>query len=455
MIFNQFSFIFLFLPLVLLVFFFPGIRSLRSHVLLAASFIFYGLSGLEHAIILLAEIIWIFIIIKSNKIVGNKKLLILAIAPPFVALFYYKYLTFFISQIIDINSNNGSFSLFSDITLPAGISFFTYQIASIAIDRYRDRCPKMPPLRLLGCYISFFPQLVAGPILRFQDVVKSLENLYAFRLSGPLIARAIGFVTLGFAAKVLLADTLNNYLEPLITEPDNLSIISGLYVIIAYSFQIYFDFYGYSLIAIGLGSLFGFRFPDNFKRPYQALNPRDFWRRWHITLSSWIRDYLYLPLGGNQAYVRNILFTFALCGLWHGANWTFIIWGLYHASLVISYHYLKQWWDKIPRIIQCGITFTLVSLGWILFLFDFGRLKKFLFCLLNPVSLSGNNPNFEMWLFVAVSAAVCFGIRIEPFAENNRGGLIKTIGRNGMFALLFILVLFFIERSKTFIYFRF
>lgn len=457
MIFNQFAFLFIFLPTALIAFNAPRCESARPYVLIAASFIFYGYSGIEHAIVLACGVLWIYGVSCPANAVGSRVRLVIAVAPPLLALFYYKYLGFFIREVIGIDAGSSSetFDLFANILLPAGISFFTFQLVSFAVDRYRGDIGKAPSLRDFALYISFFPQLVAGPILRFRQVADALAGLQTFRLPMARTSTAIAYVCLGLAAKVLIADTLNNYQAPLVAEPGAISSLGGLYVVFAYSFQIYFDFYGYSLIAIGLGTLFGFDFPKNFDRPYAALNPREFWRRWHMTLSYWIRDYLYMPLGGNRSYVRNILIVFAVCGLWHGAGWTFIVWGLYHGALVVAYHVAAPAWDRVPRLVQRAATFTLVSIGWILFLFDFRGVRDFALSLagLNPATAA--DPSLEMWIGLLVAALVCFRVDFEAIAENLSASPARSALRTTGFAFLFVATLMFLDRSQTFIYFRF
>lgn len=456
MIFNQFAFLFLFLPVVTAVYFMPGMARQRAMILIVASFVFYSISGLVHATVLAIDILWVYAMIHSPRIFNSKIRLALAITPPFLALFYYKYLGFFLEQVLGLRLGGDSFQLFANVVLPAGISFFTFQLASVAIDRYRGDIPELPTLRHFIVYICLFPQLVAGPIIRLTQIAQNLANLERFRPDANVIAKVIGYVTLGLAVKVLIADTLDGYLTPLEANPLQLSSTAAVYVISAYSFQIYFDFYGYSLIAIGLGALFGFHFPDNFLRPYSALNPRDFWRRWHVTLSFWIRDYLYFPIGGNASYIRNILIVFAVCGLWHGAGWNFIVWGLFHGVLVTLYHRQRAAWNALPEVVQWAMTFTLVSVGWTLFLFDLPTTVAFLKQLVglgNAVSVA--DPSAEMWIMVLVSAVVCFGVKLEPLAENVLHSRGAAMIRNVAFAVAFILTLVFLDRSQTFVYFRF
>ena len=457
MIFNEFSFIFGFLPIVLAVFFMPGLKRIRAYTLIVFSFMFYGLAGIEHAIVLGAEIIWVYAITSQRKFRDSKYLLTAVVLPVALALVYYKYLGFLFGSILDLQtiSERETFSLFLDVALPAGISFFTFQLISYAIDLYRGDIKEIPSFSHFAAYISFFPQLVAGPILRYRDVAVPLWHLEQYDIDLNNAARGIGYICLGLGAKVLLADTLGHYISGYRNDPENLTQLASLYTLFAYSFQIYFDFYGYSLIAIGLGALFGFNFPANFKLPYEALNPREFWRRWHITLSFWIRDYLYIPLGGNKAYIRNIIIVMALCGLWHGAGWTFIIWGLYHAAMVIAYHVWQDYWDKWPILLQQAVTFLLVSLGWILFLFDFNGVQAFFSSMIGLNQAHQASPTIEMWIALFVATLVCFTVRFEKLADNNFSHVWSKALTNIGFAVLFVGVLLFLNRSETFIYFRF
>ena len=457
MIFNQFEFIFLFMPVVLALFFVPLLRGVRREILLLASLFFYGVSGLEHLFMLASGMCWIYVWTRSDKIVANGIRLTVAIAPPALALFYYKYTTFFIRDVLGLSQHDlpQAFDLFHNVVLPAGISFFTFELISYAIDRYRGEIKAPVPFRTFALFISFFPHLVAGPILRFHQMAKPIAALREFRLQRSEATRAVGYIILGLAAKVLLADTLNTYLKPFVRSPGDLDIASSLYVLFGYSFQIYFDFYGYSLIALGLALLFGFVFPTNFLRPYGALNPRDFWRRWHVTLSSWLRDYLYIPLGGNQRYRRNILIVFAACGLWHGAGWTFIVWGLYHAVLIIGYIAMRPMWDRVPAILQIAVTFILVSLGWSLFQFDFAHASLFFASLAGLGTGAVPPPTLEMWLAVAAGFAITYGLHIEAVVDRIDRGLGSAISYGIQLALLASLVLMFIDRSEGFIYFRF
>jgi alginate O-acetyltransferase complex protein AlgI len=457
MLFNDFRFLFVFLPIVLALFFVPGVGRLRGVMLLVASLGFYASSGVEHAVVLCLCIVWVFAVTFTRRFAGNRALLALAVAGPAAALFYYKYLAFVVRDVLGIAAgvDPAMFSLFGSIVLPAGISFFTFELVSYAVDRYRGQIPERPGFVRFALFVSFFPHLIAGPILRYRDVAGSLVALPVFRLATADASAGIAYITLGLASKVLIADSLHNALAPMVAKPDALGVVAGAYVLFAYSFQIYFDFYGYSLVAIGLARLFGFRFPANFDRPYESPNPQAFWRRWNITLSYWIRDYLYRPLGGNERYARNILIVFALCGLWHGAGWTFVIWGLYHAALVILYKATARWWDLPPLLVQRALTFVLATLGWMLFLFDFHGIQAFARSLVGLGSGAVAGPDIAEWLLLLGAAAACFGLRFEAMAERLDVTGLMTYARTAAFSALFVAMLLFIDRSQTFIYFRF
>lgn len=451
MIFNQLEFLLLFLPVVVALF--VALPNWRCEMLIFASFIFYGISGVDHAAILLFVSTWTWVLCRTDAIVGNRSRLVVAILPAVLALAFYKYLGFMLETVgFTKEQAHSAFSLFGNIVLPAGISFFTFHLVAYAIDRYRRTLPIAPSYKDFLLFMSFFPHLVAGPILRFADVAGSLRSLPTYRISGDATARFLGHLATGLALKVLIADTLGAYISRLTSNLDAVGAAAGAFIVFAYSFQIYFDFFGYSLIAIGLGALFGFTFPRNFDDPYKSLDIREFWRRWHMTLSFWIRDYLYLPLGGNRAYVRNILIVFAVCGLWHGAGWNFVAWGLAHGILVAGYHYGRKFWDALPAPLRMAATFTIVSLLWLLFLFDFSKLSRFL-AAIGANGFSGVHVTAEMWVMLAFAGGVCFIPRLQPLLDNRLTGM--PVARNVFLGAMMVISLVFMDRSDTFIYFRF
>ncbi|MEE2746635.1 MAG: MBOAT family O-acyltransferase, partial [Pseudomonadota bacterium] len=388
---------------------------------------------------------------------ANKLLLTATIIVPIVALLYFKYLGFILTDVFHIESGSSQtrFDLFSNIVLPAGISFFTFQLIAYTIDKFRGNITDTPTFLSFALYISFFPQLIAGPIIRFNEIKETLFNITSIKFTSADTSSAIGHIVVGLALKVLIADTLFEALKPLIDEQNSVTPIGMLYVIFAYSFQIYFDFFGYSLIAIGLGRLFGFTFPINFFRPYSAPNPREFWRRWHTTLSYWIRDYLYIPLGGNKHYTRNILVIFIVMGIWHGAGWNFVMWGVFHGLLVILYNQTRNLWDNLPVVVQVSTNFLLVSVAWLFFLFDFGELQDFFSKISVNPNINQVHPSMFGWVVLVVAAIVCFGIRLESTTINNSPSMTINVIRNFFLGLLLVGCLALIDRSQTFIYFRF
>ena len=453
MIFNSLIFLFAFLPVVLVLglWIFPG--NWRAAFLTGASFVFYAYAGVFYAVLFAATLAWVYLVTLGSA-QGSRWRLAAAIVPPLVLLIYYKYSGFLLHPIFRAAASDESFSLFQNVALPAGISFYTFTLIAFAVDRYRGTIPAQPRFWDVCLYISFFPHLVAGPILRYAPVRAALEHLPKFRLNAADALQGLGYVVVGLAAKVLVADTLANAIAPFVETPSDLSPSGAAFVLLGYSFQIYFDFYGYSLAAIGLAKFFGFDFPANFLRPYESANPREFWRRWHVTLSFWIRDYVYLPLGGNTHYTRNIILTFALCGLWHGAGWNFMVWGLYHGALVVGYRAVRPTWDALPSLLQVFITFALVTLGWSLFLYDFSGASE----LMQSLAGFGGTvaPPAMQWSLVAAAVLICFSVDAERLAGSiDLAGWRPAAVRGAWLAALSMAILLFLDRSHTFIYFRF
>src|SRR5262245_34069120 len=240
-----------------------------------------------------------------------------------------------------------------DVVLPIGISFYTFHTIIYIVDSYRGIIRPTRNLFEFSAYVSLFSQLVAGPIVRFRQIEEDLESLgQASR--GRWLGRGISFFIVGLVEKVVIADSLAAFVDPGLANAAALGSLATWMVMLAYTFQLYFDFAGYSDMAIGLGYMFGLRIPVNFLSPYKAKNPSDFWRRWHISLSTCMRDYLYIPFGGNTGgtlrVARSLMLTMLIGGLWHGANWTFVVWGAYHGVLLIAYRQWGSYWDRLPQL---------------------------------------------------------------------------------------------------------
>jgi alginate O-acetyltransferase complex protein AlgI len=257
-----------------------------------------------------------------------------------------------------------------NIILPIGISFYTFHTITYIVDTYRRVIRPTRNFFEFSCYVSLFSQLVAGPIVRFRQIEKDLESIdHADRASS--LAEGCSYLAIGMIEKVIVADSLASAIDPALRNYQNLSSLGVWLCALGYAYQLYFDFSGYSTMAIGLGRMFGLRLPQNFNSPYKAVNPSDFWTRWHISLSTVLRDYLYIPLGGNRCsrsrQFGNLMITMLLGGLWHGANWTFVFWGGYHGALLVLYRLVKREWDAMPAWLARCVTFLAVLIGWIFF----------------------------------------------------------------------------------------
>src|SRR5256885_2500429 len=261
----------------------------------------------------------------------------------------------------------------TEIILPVGISFYTFHTITYIVDAYRRTITPTRNFFEFSCYVSLFSQLVAGPIVRFSQIERDLENIdRGDRRAGWALGWS--FFTIGMVKKVLIADTIAAAINPALADVTTLSTSSAWLCLLGYAYQIYFDFSGYSDMAVGLGHLFGLRIPQNFNSPYRALDIADFWRRWHISLSTCLRDYLYIPLGGNRGgrwrVYRNLMITMLLGGLWHGASWTFVVWGGYHGLLLVLYQAGRGSWDRLPTSARRTATFGLVVVGRVFFRSD-------------------------------------------------------------------------------------
>jgi alginate O-acetyltransferase complex protein AlgI len=257
--------------------------------------------------------------------------------------------------------------IYLNVILPVGISFYTFHTISYIVDSYRGTIRPTRNFFEFAAYVSLFSQLVAGPIVRFRQIEEDLENIGSARPS-RWFAKGVSFFAIGMVEKVVIADSCASFVDPMLADYANLSTGGAWLAMLGYTYQLYFDFCGYSDMAVGLGYLFGLRIPQNFNSPYKALDPSDFWRRWHISLSTCLRDYVYIPLGGNRGHAyRNLLLTMLIGGLWHGANWTFVVWGAYHGLLLVAYKRLGDAWDRLPAVFRQVSMFVAVLIGWVFF----------------------------------------------------------------------------------------
>ncbi len=370
MLFSSMTFIFVFLPLVLLLYFISPNIKIKNTILCVFSIIFYAWGEPVYIFLMLFTIISNFFLTlkmdKAKKKNIRKNYLKLIIVIDLLVLFFFKYSNFLIDNINNIfNISIKSLNL----ALPIGISFYTFQTLSYVIDVYRKDTKVQKNIINFATYVSLFPQLVAGPIVRYQTIADELENRKS-TLDG--VISGIQRFSIGLGKKVIIANSVALAAD---TIYNNISIYgTGMlwFAILCYTLQIYFDFSGYSDMAIGLGKIFGFNFLENFNYPYISDSITEFWRRWHMSLSSWFKDYVYIPLGGNRVskakWYRNIFIVWLLTGLWHGANWNYIMWGLYYGViLVIEKQFLLNFLEKLPKLIRHLYSIFLFMLGWTIF----------------------------------------------------------------------------------------
>ena len=476
MVFSSAIFLTLFLPIVLGLYFLAQ-EKLRNYVLLIASLFFYAW-GEPKAVWLMVGLIvisWgIAHLIEKQCLHLKKTWLTLGIVLNLGALFFYKYLMFVLgSTNIVLENLNFAPVTVPQIALPIGISFYIFQILSYLIDVYRGEIKAQKNIFTLATYVSLFPQLIAGPIVRYQTIEEDLQNR---KTNLDNVFLGLRRFVIGLAKKVLIADQMARIAD--IVFDGSIAAVPCLFAwvgAVAYALQIFFDFSGYSDMAIGLGRIFNFRFLENFNYPYCARSIKDFWRRWHISLSTWFKDYLYIPLGGNRkGKVRtfvNMYIVFALCGLWHGATWNFVVWGLYHGSgLVLERLALDKMITKVEgwkvfnfsygKILTNLYVLLFVLVGWVFFRAeDLSAAVKFLKIMFSGSTAPLNGfyaaTNFltysNLWaaLLGILFAYPIFGAKYERF----RYSKLETV----LVFLLFLITYIFAMTStfSPFIYFRF
>jgi D-alanyl-lipoteichoic acid acyltransferase DltB (MBOAT superfamily) len=382
----------------------------------------------------------------------------LGIAGALSLLAYFKYAEFLASHTSALLATITSTGLPSlkelahGILLPAGISFYTFESVSYMVDVYRGTIPpERNPLRY-AFFISFFPHLIAGPIVRYGQLRPQLERLYRF---DPELARAgLLLFSIGLAKKVLLADRIAFRINPLLVDPSQLGLIESWAVMLGYGFQIYFDFSAYTDMALGLARMLGIELPWNFDRPYRAADPREFWRRWHVTLSSWLRDYLYIPLGGNRkGELRrdaNLFATMGLGGLWHGASLNFVVWGLWHGLLLSGQRRLQRVPFRPPPGAAVVLTFLLVTVGWVFFRLRAGGDILSMLAALGGLHGAGESvPGLVP--FLLVSGILVWGRPEEWRLELREWGRARVVALGVLTAVAIV----FVNDTQKFIYFQF
>lgn len=378
MIFPSYIFIFIFLPLVLIIWLSPIPLKIRLIVLTLASYIFYAWWDYRFVSLLIISTLIDFYcgaaIYSSHDKRTKKNYLIVSIASNLTILGFFKYFDFFIRSGADLLSSLGFTTdpILLNLILPLGISFYTFQSMSYSLDIYRGDAKPAPSFYSFAAYVSLFPQLIAGPIVRYQLMAHQLYEMRTKRTSLIEFTNGVWFFVLGLSKKLLIADRVAPLADRIFDGSGPVQMGAAWAGSLAYTIQLYFNFSAYSDMAIGLGLMLGFRFPINFLSPYKSKSISEFWNRWHITLSHFLRDYLFIPLGGSREGVtktmRNLIIVMFLGGLWHGAQWTFVVWGSYH-GLLLAIHaiYSRVVKVKIPTFLGVFITFLSVHFGWVIF----------------------------------------------------------------------------------------
>lgn len=373
MVFSSTIFLCVYLPLVLLGYYICPKKG-RNLFLLIVSLVFYAWGEPKYVFLMIFSILVNYIfgrLMDKNR--GRQKrmklLLVLSVVIDLGLLSVFKYTDFIITNV---NAIFGSSFDLLNIALPIGISFYTFQAMSYTIDVYRNDVRVQKNLIDFGMYITMFPQLIAGPIVRYADVQDQLAERSVTMAD---FSEGVMRFVVGLGKKVLLANQMGAVWSEIYALGGDVSALMAWTGAIAYTFQIYFDFSGYSDMAIGLGRMFGFKFPENFRYPYQSVSITDFWRRWHITLSTWFKEYLYIPLGGNRyglaRQALNLLIVWSLTGFWHGAGWNFVMWGLYYfVILFIEKLFLLKALDKLPKLFRHVYALLLIVIGWVIFASD-------------------------------------------------------------------------------------
>ena len=417
MLFSSITFLYCFLPVVLFLYYLlPGF--LKNPWLLLASLFFYGWGEPKYIVFMLVSILAGYILgLCIEKYQDTKQAKLFLICSLFISLGmlgYFKYANFFIHNINAVfNTNIGILK----IVMPIGISFYTFQILSYTIDVYRKDVPAQRNLISLATYISLFPQLIAGPIVRYSDVELQLNDR---KHSKEKFALGIRRFVMGLSKKILIANQLGELCDIFFASNDKSVLFYWLYTI-SFMLHIYFDFSGYSDMAIGLGKMLGFDFMENFNYPYIAKSITDFWRRWHISLSSWFRDYLYIPLGGSRVSKlrnwMNLMITFLVSGAWHGASWHFIAWGGIHGAYQIVGKWKRSLIKKeLPKVLQMAGTFVLVCFGWMVFRANsLGDVKSMILLIITKPffkDLPAMNMSDMEWALLVLSLLVLLAVNL-------------------------------------------
>lgn len=468
MLFSSIVFLFTFLPAVMILYYLLPVR-FRNVILLLASLVFYAWGEPVYLFLMLLSILFNYF--SGLDIARNlqdkraaKRSLVFNLIINLAVLGFFKYEGFVLDTLNGILPVHISYHA---LPLPIGISFYTFQILSYIIDVYRGNVKVQTNLPNFALYVTMFPQLIAGPIVQYADVD---EQLASREVSWTKFGEGSMYFIRGLAKKVLLANTSGMiFTEVSGLAKGNIAVVTAWLGAFAYMFQIYFDFSGYSDMAIGLGKMFGFEFNMNFNYPYVSKSITEFWRRWHISLSSWFRDYVYIPLGGNRVskikHIRNLLIVWFLTGLWHGAAWNFVAWGLYYGViLIIEKYFLSPVLDRLPDVVRHIYSIVLVVIGWVLFFSSsFGQAADYIRVMFGAgahgfadrESMYLLTSNLILWLILIFGSTPLVHFRYEHMLRTKKWN--TTIINSVVYAALFIVCIAYLvtETYNPFLYFRF
>ncbi len=470
MLFSSLTFLFGFMPILIILYFIVKNRKYKNIILLIFSLIFYAWGEPKYIFLMLITILIVYIFgllidkyDKKNKKTLKKMCLVICCVLVLGSLIFFKYTNFLITNLKTIF--NIKLHLIN-IVMPIGISFYTFQILSYIIDLYNKKIKLQKNYFSLALYVSLFPQLIAGPIVRYETVEDEIDNRL---VSKEDIVSGIKRFIIGLSKKVIIANQMALFADLVFNNHnDSFGTVMIWLGILAYTLQIYFDFSGYSDMAIGLGKVFGFHFLENFNYPYISKSITDFWHRWHISLSSWFRDYVYIPLGGNRVnkfrWIMNILLVWMLTGLWHGAAWNFVIWGLFYGLLLLFEKlFFSKVLKKLPEFIKWIYTFIIIMIGWMIFrsnsLNELLLFLKIMFTYKQTdwiTILADNLPTFNSLIFIIPAFILSFPI-FEKIRKKYSNKLLYTLITNILLLILFIICVMCLTSSSynPFIYFRF
>lgn len=469
MLFSSITFLFMFLPIVLAVYYIVPYK-VKNIVLLLASLFFYAWGEPVYVILMVLSIIFNYFCGRDIAAYADdpqraKRNMIFAVAVNLLLLGFFKYYGFLLDSLnavlpVDIP--------YRELPLPIGISFYTFQALSYILDVYWKKAEHQKNILYFALYITMFPQLIAGPIVRYTDIEKQLRRR---RMSAVKIGQGVMLFIMGLAKKVVLANATGAVFEEIAAVPTgSLSVLTAWLGAVCYAFQIYYDFSGYSDMALGLGKMFGFEFRKNFDYPYVSKSVTEFWRRWHISLSSWFREYVYIPLGGNRCSVSrnifNLMVVWALTGMWHGAAWNFIAWGVYYGVILVMEKYV---WgaslDNMPAVVQHIYTGVIVLVGWVFFFSpSLGYSLRYLFAMIGGgagiVDAGGVFLLYTNWLLylLAIAGASSFGSRLIRAVINKfRGFSMRMAAAVVVYIGIFLVTVSFLvtDTFNPFLYFRF